>query len=350
MSHVRYLMAKIRPFHPNIPMTEIISAIFRPLSVLLLVLINVSVATAQLEMEERPINTKTEIRYYGSACMTIQRSQTVLLTDPYIGNPSGMQVMLGRIRTDTEYVDKYINPAAFRMVKMVIASHGHFNHLMDLPYLSKYLPDTTLIVCNRTSKHILGFYGLPQQAMMANDLMGDSQQEGFWFYNEDRSIRTMAFKSGHPDKVAGIVSSNRRYTSNVVSEPEMMSDWQEGQTLSFLVDFLEADTIGYRMFFMAAMSEGQLGLFPKYLLKERAIDDLFIACTDEVEYAKYPGPVVELTRPKRIFLIHWEKFMRSKESDFRPISEKGLAQMEAELRKNTAKGTEIIIPRPLNYY
>lgn len=331
-------------------MTEIITTINKLLFAALVVLVSATFSTAQVEMEERPVNTNTEVRYYGSGCLTIQRSKTVLLTDPYIGNTSGIQVLLGRIKTDKEYVDRYINPAAFSMVKMVIASHGHFNHLMDMPYLSKYIPDTTQIICNRTSKHILGYYNLPQQAMMANDLMGDSQQEGYWFYNEDRSIRTMAFRSGHPDKVAGINSSNRRYTSNVVSEPEMMSDWQEGQTLSFIVDFLEADTIGYRMFFMGAMSEGSLGLFPKYLLKEKAVDDVFIACTDEIPYATYPGPVIDLTKPKRVFIIQWEKFMRSKEADFKPISEKGLAAMKAELEKRCAAGTEIIVPIPLNYY
>lgn len=325
-------------------MTEIISA-FRCLFFLLLIS---SVALAQLP--EREINPNTEVRYYGTGCFTIQRGNNVLLTDPFISNPSAAKVMFGKIRTDSSYVERYINPSAFQKVKMVVAAHAHYDHLMDMPFLAKYVPDTTPIVSNRTAKHILAYFDLPQQSIIANDIMGVDQQEGFWYYNDDNSIRVMAFKSLHPPQMAGINFYKKKYTTDLSSKPSIVSDWQEGQTLSFMVDFLEADTIGYRMFFMSSMARAPFGLFPKEMLQERGIDDLFIGASSKIEYDFYPGPIVELAKAKRIFLIHWENFLRSKEDDLKALSEKGLEQMQTELSKRCGSNTEIITPIPLNYY
>ena len=304
----------------------------------------------QIEMIERPKMEDTEIRYYGTACFTIQRGDNVILTDPFVGNPSAGKLMFGKIRTDSSYVERYINPPTFRKVKMVIAAHAHYDHLMDMPYLSRYVPSSTPIVSNRTAKHLLAYYSLPQTSVIVNDSMGTQEQLGLWHYNADSTIRTMAFASLHPPHVAGINFFKKRYTSDLVSEPIMLADWQEGKTLSFMVDMIEVDTIGYRMFFMSSMARSPFGMFPQEMLKERGIDDLFIGASGPIEYESYPGPIVELASAKRIFLIHWENFLRSKEKDFKAFSEKGLEQIQSEISKRCGKETEIITPIPLNYY
>ncbi|MCF8464634.1 MAG: hypothetical protein K9G41_07330 [Flavobacteriales bacterium] len=295
-------------------------------------------------------NIQTEVRYYGTGCFTIQRGENVLLTDPFIGNPSATKVLFGKIRTDTAYVKLYMNPAAFRKVKLVVAAHSHYDHLMDLPFVSRLIPDSTPIVCNKTGKHLLSFYKMKQPVVAANEAMGTETTIGAWHYSADSTMRTMAFESMHPPQTAGINFWNKRYAQDLVAEPSIVSDWQGGQTLSFIVDWLEDSVIAYRMFFLSSMAKAPYGLFPKELLDEHEIDDLFIGASGDSEYSSFPGPVVELCKPKRILLIHWENFFKSKEEPFKAIDTKGLEAMTKVLKEKCSSETQIITPIPLNYY
>jgi hypothetical protein len=338
-------VAKIRPFSSNQSMT--LSRISFQLLFFLLLTVE---SFGQIEMIERPKNKNTEIRYYGTGCFTIQRGDNVLLTDPFISNPSVGKLMFGKVRTDTSYVEKYINPATFKKVRMVVSAHAHYDHLMDIPYLSKYIPDESPIVGNRTTKHLLAYYKLAQPSVIVNNQMGTDSTLGKWIYSADSTMRTMAFKSLHPPHIAGINFLKKRYSADLVAEPLLISDWQEGQTLSFMVDFVEGNSISYRMFFMSSMAKSPFGLFPKSILKEHGVDDLFIGSSGKNEFESYPKPVVDLAKPKRIFLIHWENFFRSKDKPFKALDEKSLDEMKAALGRHCAAATEIIIPIPLNYY
>ena len=315
---------------------------------LLFVLVFVTCGMAQIE--ERPENPNTEIRYYGTGCFTIERAGSVLFTDPFISNPSATQVMFGKVKTDVEYVDTYINPATFKKVKMVVAGHAHYDHLMDMPYLSKYIPESTPIVSNRTAKHILAFYDLPQQTIVVNDIWGTDQQEGYWYYNAERSMRTMAFKSQHPPHFAGINLMNKLYTSDLKSEPLLMNDWQEGKTLAFMVDWLEEDSIIYRAYISSSLAKAPFGLFPKSLLDEHSVDDLFISAALFRDFDAAPKPLIDLAKPKRIILMHWENFFRSKEKEVKALNEKELNQLISKLQEEYGDATTIIKPEPLNYY
>ena len=292
----------------------------------------------------------TEIRYYGTGCFTIQRGDQALFTDPFISNPSSSQVMFGQVKTDVDYVEKYINPATFRKVKMVVAGHGHYDHLMDMPYLSRYIPEDAMIVTNRTAKHILAYYDLPQQSFAVNDLLGNAQKEGFWVYSADESIRVMAFESQHPPHFAGINLMSKRYTEDLVAEPLMMKDWQEGKTLAFLVDFLEEDTVAYRMYFSSSLAKAPWGLLPKQLIEERAVDDVFISAALYDDFDKAPRPVIDLCKPRRVILMHWENFFRSKEKEAKALNNAELQKLIGKLEATYGNEIEIIKAEPLNYY
>ncbi|MBI1287835.1 MAG: hypothetical protein GC178_09670 [Flavobacteriales bacterium] len=292
----------------------------------------------------------TEIRSYGTSCFTVQRGDVALLTDPFISNPSATQVMFGRVQTDQDYVDLYVNTGTFRKVKMVIAGHSHYDHLMDLPFLSKYLPKETPVVLNETGKHILSWYNLPQPLIVANDSLGSAEKEGKWIYDADSTLRVMALQSQHPPHFAGINLMNKRYTEDVRTEPVMMKDWQEGKTMAFLVDWLEGDSITYRIYFSGSLAKAPFGMFPKKLLDEHPVDDLFISAALFDDFEKAPKPIIDLCKPKRVILMHWENFFRSKEKEVKALNEKELEELITRLQKEYGNRITIIKPEPLNYY
>ena len=305
---------------------------------------------ALAQLEERPVNPNTEIRYYGTACFTIQRGESVLLTDPFIGNPSAAKVMFGRVKTDEEYVEKYINPATFRKAGLVVSGHAHYDHLVDYPYLTKYIPETTPLVANQTAKHILSYYNLPQPIVVMNDSLGTNEKPGVWVYSADSTMRTMAFKSMHPPHIAGLNLMNKRYSEDLVAEPLLASDWQEGKTMAFMVDWLEQDSITYRIYFSSSLAMQPFGLFPKSLLDEHPIDDLFISAILVRNYEDAPKPLIDLARPKRIILMHWENLFKSKEKEAEPMKVKEFDVLYKRLIEDYGGAITIIKAVPLNYY
>ncbi len=292
----------------------------------------------------------TEIRYYGSSCFTIQRGDNALLTDPFISNPSAAQVMFGKVKTDEDYVDLYVNTGTFRKIRMVVAGHSHYDHLMDMPFLSKYIPEETPVLLNRTGKHLLSWYNLPQPLYVMNDSMGYKERIGKWVYNDEGTMRAMAFRSQHPPQFAGISFMGKRYTEDVLTEPVMMNDWQEGKTMAFIVDWIEEDTIAYRIYFSSAVGNAPYGQFPKELLDEHPIDDMFISAAYFNDFDEAPKPIIDLCRPKRIILMHWENFFRSKEKEVKALREKDLEQLLDRLRREYGSRMQVIKAQPLNYY
>lgn len=292
----------------------------------------------------------TEIRYYGTGCLSVQRGETAILTDPYISNLSTLQVSLGKVKTDVNYVELYINPAALRKVKMVMVGHSHYNHLLDLPHLLRYIPSETPILLNHTGKHILAYYQLKHQLVVVNDIAGTERQLGYWYYGSDSTVRAMAFNSVHQPKLAGIGAQDRIYGSDISGEPILVSDWQAGKTYSYVIDFLNDGEVTYRMLFMSSGATAPNGMFPKSLLKEHSINDMFISASAKLEFDEYPRPLIDLCAPERIFLIHWERSGIHKEEQMKALDQNSLDILKAKLQENYGESIEVVVPMPLNYY
>lgn len=295
----------------------------------------------------------TEIRYYGTGCMTVQRGESAILTDPYISNIPAIQAALGKVQTDKKYVELYINPGAFRKVKMVVAGHSHYNHLIDLPYLSQYLPLTAPVLLNYAGHQTLSYYQLKHQMVVVNDIAGMNNQLGFWYYSADSTVRAMAFKSEHQPKFDDFISNlsqQREYSSEVKLEPILSSEWPSGNVYSYVIDFLEKDTIGYRMVFMSSGAVEPNGMFPRKLIDEHPVNDVFISGSANLDFDEYPGPLIDLCSPERVFLIHWERSGKKKESQMKAINQEQLDTLKANLFKHYGDGIEVIVPIPLKYY
>lgn len=297
--------------------------------------------------------TGTEIRYYGTGCLTIQRGQTAILTDPYVSNIPAFKASLGKVSTDKDYIDRYINPGALKKVKMVVAGHSHYNHLLDLPYLCKYLPETTPVLLNKAGHQTLAYYELDQQMVVTNDLAGNAQQLGYWYYSTDSTLRAMAFNSEHQPATDGFLSKlsqQREYSTEVMLEPVLSSEWEAGNVYSYIIDFIEKDTIGYRMVFMSSGAVVPNGMFPPKLLNEHPINDLFISGSALLDFEEYPKPIIDLCSPERVFLIHWERSGKKKEEQMKAINEEQLELLKSNLAKHYSDSIKLIIPTPLKYY
>lgn len=290
------------------------------------------------------------VRYLGTGCFLMDFKGNKLLTDPFVSNPRALRTVAGTIGTDTAYLDRHLHKEDLQGVRMVTAGHAHYDHLLDLPYLCSHIPTDARLCVNSTAKHILASYGLAQPICIMDSLKGDSLTEGQWAYSADSSIRVMAFSSLHPPQFMGIHILNGRLTEDMVERPTRMRDWLQGRTHAFLADFMENGRPARRIYFSSSMAPAPFGLFPPRLLTEKSVDAIFIGASGDHDAHRYPRPIIELTRPAKVYLIHWESFFRSKDRKARAINRNRLIRFYKETKAMVNDSVPVIVASPLRAY
>jgi len=290
------------------------------------------------------------VRYLGTGCFLIDQKGRTLLTDPFVSNPGPMRSLAGQVSSDTAYINRMTRPEEFANVRMVISGHSHYDHLMDLPYLCRWMPDDVVLCVNRTGTHLLAPYGIAQPMVAVDSLAADSVRTGQWVYAADSSMRSLAIHSLHPPQVMGMHLMRGHYTADLPQPPTRIWDWLQGRTHAFLVDFLEHGSPVYRLYLSSSMAPAPFGLFPSELLADKQVDAVFLGAAGDFDPGRYPAPALRLTDPSQVYLIHWESFFRSKDKKAKAISRRGLRQFHQLVKEQVPPDVPVTITVPLKTY
>ncbi len=260
--------------------------------------------------------TGVSVQYLGTGGYVISYRGQTILTAPFFSNPSIDEVLFQNIATDTSIVDSYF-PKNIKPDAMLVG-HAHYDHLLDIPYISKkYIPGTK-IYGSMTTKNILSVELDSSKIIVLNKFATSKKNMGKWIeinpQNKKGYFRFMAIKSGHAAHV-GLPQFNftlfeGKIKSPLKTLPENADGWKEGQTFSFLIDFINEDgTIDFRIFYQDAASQAPQGIPPAFFIDGNKRIDLAILCVPGYKQViNYPEAFVKALNPKIIILGHWEDF------------------------------------------
>src|SRR5205814_2907546 len=151
------------------------------------------------------------VTYLGVSGLLIEHAHHVLLTAPFFSNPSFGQVRprvakllrsTPRISSDTNAIEKLLPRSADRATTILVG-HGHYDHLMDVPYIATHRATSATIYGGPSVRHMLmGDSSLRAgggQRVIAISLAaaGSPQRQGIWYYSVDSAYRFMAIVAGH---------------------------------------------------------------------------------------------------------------------------------------------------------
>lgn len=263
-------------------------------------------------------DNELSIKYFGIGCTQISYKGKSVFTDPAISNPSLFNVVAGKLKTDEALID-LLNPN-LDDVQFTIVGHAHYDHLMDLPYLSKnYLPNNSKIIGSKTAQNLLHAANIPQQFIDAAQNSANENSLGNWIYSEDKSIRILPIKANHLPQIANLISlASGSVEQPMKNIPERAKDWLAGLTYNYLIDFLGTEnSIEKRVFFQSSTDNGSSGMVDQSYLAEHQIDLAMIAGginSDDLISND------ENLLAEKYLLIHWENFFRSKLLEAKPMS------------------------------
>jgi hypothetical protein len=336
-------------------------------------------ALTEIPPEAPGFHDTVQVRFLGVGGFSLRRGEDVVLTAPLYSNPSIEELDLRRaLAPNVARIEKFHPPTTG--VKAILVGHAHYDHLMDVPYVWAKTPDAT-IYGNTSMKNILAGYApgaggndvprIPRDKVVALDHAGEnivdyrmcfqnqgprelvwgrvdeSDMSGGWVYVPGSRIRIRALCSEHPPQ---ILSSIHLWPGCIhwprFAPPERSQDYQEGETIAYLIDFLADDgkTPVFRIYYQDAPTNETIGEVPGELKKEKAVD-LALLCVGTFFAVEKPTHIVENTAARYIILGHWENFFRPQDRKLKGIPFAKVRRVVSDVQK-TAPNAEVFLPAP----
>jgi len=164
-----------------------------------------------------------ELVYLGVGGWLVRRGGSAILFAPLFSNPSLTRAGFSRIVPDTVRIERALDSLAVDLseVLLILSGHGHYDHLMDVPYVMTRHAPGALLLANRTSAHQIASWGLADRITVVDDSAGDRQSAGRWIRFGD--VRVMSFRSRHVPRFDGYVLFRVRATRTCASRSRPLS-------------------------------------------------------------------------------------------------------------------------------
>jgi len=211
------------------------------------------------------------VKFLGVAGLSIEHRGHVLLTGPFFSNPSLSKVAprvtrllrsTPRIAPDTLGIDRLLPRSADR-ASTILIGHGHYDHLMDVPYIATRRATSARIYGSPTVRHMLlgdstlrSANGTRVVAIPAS-AAGTREHRGLWYYSDDSAFRFMALVSSHAPTFRAWKATYRFSAGSLDADrdslPHTAAEWKLGEPYAYIIDVLSPTTRApvFRVYFQA---------------------------------------------------------------------------------------------------
>jgi hypothetical protein len=304
------------------------------------------------------------ITYLGISGILVEHGGHVLLTAPFFSNPPLVAWRPGALRwlidrpiaPDTAVIERLLPRSADR-ASVILVGHGHYDHLLDVPYIATHRTKSAVIFGSPSVRHML----MGEPVLRANsgrvvaiprDSAGDTNSDGAWFYSRDSAFRFMALVADHaPNLKIGdwpFLFARGTVAADMDTLPRMAADWKLGEPYAFLIDVLSDSgrrTI-FRIYFEDAPSEPPLGFPSTRLLADRTVDLAILCAATSSNVKATPDSLLRILKPKGVMITHWESFFRPALRPKRLSRATDMRMFVRSLRRSLPVPTGWVMPLP----
>jgi hypothetical protein len=261
-----------------------------------------------------------------------------VMTAPLYTRQSAVDVTLNMpLASDTAAIDQNLalENVPLDEVRAIVSGHAHYDHFIDVPHILDLAPNA-VAATNMTGRHILAALApdscgtppanpLPRDRVIAMDdplashvdytncpdqKPDGAPLEGDWL-QVNAHVRLKAFCSMHPAQVGPYHFGAGAIDTDQCALPAPASGWLEGQTLAFVIDFLDDSGMpAYRVFYQDAPTNAPIGHVPDSVLAEKQVDVALLCVGSSDAVADQPGSILANLQPRFALSGHWEDFFQ----------------------------------------
>jgi len=284
-----------------------------------------------------------ELTYLGVGGWIIRKGESAILTAPLFSNPSFLDTGLMPIEADPDRIDARLPDVSD--VTAILVGHGHYDHLMDVPWVAEHRAPEALIYGNRTVAHQLAPFGLSDRVRVVTDSAGDVERAGAWI-RVGPGVRVMPLRSDHAPHLAGMTLYSGVRTRPMEERPRSAEEWLDGETLAYLIDLLNADgSVALRIYYQDAVAAPPSGLVPE-LDDGIGVDVAIVVPATYAEVYWHPEAILDNVSPRHVLLAHWENFFLPPSRTAEPVPFTLLPDFVARLKRALPDGTAWDVPLP----
>lgn len=282
------------------------------------------------------------VRYVGVGCFWMELFGVGVLTDPFWSHLPLGKVAFGRIAPDPAQIEPHLPP--LKNVQAVVVGHGHYDHVLDLPYVIDKLHPQAKVIGSRTLRHTFAPLQLSRPIVDVNSQAANPERLGEPVLLAGGRLRIRPILSGHPTQYAGFHLFKKSLTVDRTTPPTRARHFQEGMTLAYLIDWLRSDgTVMARVYVQTSSTGAPAGFFPASLLEEAPVDVALLAMDCANQKAKGRATVMDFLQPRAVIFCHWEDFFRPKTRPPREIVKVNLPKLKA--RVPSTENMHVYFPR-----
>ena len=268
--------------------------------------------------------------YTGCGGLYIQKDNQGIFVDPFFSNQKlmriGSSIFSGRkkIASKREMIDRGIKSIETVTGKLsghtstIFNAHSHYDHLMDVPALFAMLNPKPSVYVNRSGFNTVYNVVDTSKMVILEDHMTTQEvtRPPITLQSQEGTINVYPILGDHNPHFKNISFFNGSKTepTNYYTDPfgkTSVNDWLEGNTFSFLIDYVGHEgIIDFRIFIQSSTCNPPAGIPPPALLKGKAVDLAFLGLASFPFSPDYPCTLLQAIDPKEIVWIHWEDFFR----------------------------------------
>lgn len=265
-----------------------------------------------------PNVAEPKIQFLGVGGWLLHWRGEGLLLAPSFSNQSTLGIPILPplwVAADRAKIDRLMPPA--KDVSMILVGHGHYDHLLDVPWIMQHHTPNALVYGSRSVAHMLRGM-VPASRVVssewamarANPALGPraAAQGGSWITSRDKHIRVMPIENQHAPQLAGYLAASGSYQHDLTGTPVFMLSWKLGQSMAWLIDLLdERGKTVYRLHYQDSAASAPYGL-PPILADGKRIDVQILSVGSWSQVEGYPIRLLQATQPRMVLLGHWDNF------------------------------------------
>lgn len=262
---------------------------------------------------------EVELQYLGVGGWRMETPHTVLLTGPLLTRYGMVEVGLGAtLEPDSSAILGALQAwevGPLDRTAAILVGHGHYDHLLDTPWMAARLAPRARILGNRTTRlqllALAGGVGLDSSRVEdVTEQAATPTEPGEWI-RISRDVRVLPVAGDHAPHLAGHILYDGVREVPLPEPPGPVTEWLDGKSLAFLVDVLRDDgSVALRIYYQDAIPRAPAGTLPPEVLAEAPVDLALLVPATFAEVEWHPEVLVENLRPRQVLVQHWEDFFR----------------------------------------
>jgi hypothetical protein len=264
------------------------------------------------------------ILYLGCNNVMMKYKNEQVMFDPFFSYQALKKVGLGKIKFDEKAISlglERIKQAGFDLqnVHDIFISHGHYDHVFDLPYLINHQAFKSHINlhCNTSVQNELFKFKDRINFITNQSPKCDSNayDEKLW-QNISEHIRVLPLGSSHAPHVLGVQFMKGESKANKFEQYDTTNfksnamHWKGGKEYAFLVDIIENNKPIFRILMQGPSIKPCPDILPDAVLKEKDVDIAVMIIASNQYVKEYPGFQLGRLKPKKVIITHWENFFK----------------------------------------